>query len=359
MDCEKFDLLVMDALYDDLDDSSMAEMKRHMDGCSRCATAFAGLKATREVAVLPLEEPSDELESRILFAASAAQKKTPWHKKALRGLAWAGSHAMRPQFAMAAVFVLVIGSSLLLLRAKPGATSLAPVRVTERGEPSPERDEGRGEAPLQAAPTAAAAAAAPAEAESGSEKQKEAKNDKANDDGKGYGGDAQTALADAKSVEAQQGCDAALAKYEDVGVRFAGTTQAADAMWAAAACHKKRGDVTRAREIYSVLEKREDYKEKAAEALNESSPMANMAGPQATAAPPAAVVANATAAPTAAKPDATPNAAPGGGGKSGAAAPVKAAPKGQSDAVGFSAPGGGSGNQKASPAKRSVIESTH
>ncbi len=142
MDCDNFDQHVIDALYDELDELTMAAMKRHMEGCTRCAAAFSALRATRDVAVLPLEEPSEELESRILFAASAAQRKTPWHRKALRGLAWAGSHAMRPQLAMAAVFVLVIGSSLLLLRAKPGTTSIGPVRVTERGEPSPERDEG-------------------------------------------------------------------------------------------------------------------------------------------------------------------------------------------------------------------------
>src|SRR5262249_39208258 len=119
-------------------------------------SAFAGLRATRQVGVLPLEEPSDALEARILEAVVVAQRKTPFHRKALRALAWAGSHAMRPQLAMAALFVLVIGSSLLLLRAKPGTAGLSPVRVTERGVPAPEQPEPIANAPLAAAPPPAA-----------------------------------------------------------------------------------------------------------------------------------------------------------------------------------------------------------
>ena len=342
MDCEKFDQHVIDALYDELDELTMASMKRHMESCSRCAAAFSGLRATRDVAVLPLEEPSEELESRILFAASAAQRKTPWHKKALRALAWAGSHAMRPQLAMAAVFVLVIGSSLLLLRAKPGTTSLAPVRVTERGEPSPERDEGdRGPAPPAAAAPTAFASAAPAEvaaqatAESGAARgdAKGEKQAQAEDEAKSKGGDAQAALAEAKSTEASQGCDAALAKYDDVGVRFAGTTQAAEAMFAAAACHKKRGDTNRAREIYGVLAKRDDYKDKAEEALNETpAPMTN----------------SVTAAAASASPAAT---APAGGAKAAAAAP---APPAATSTTGSAGKAVAAPAPKAAPAKPST-----
>src|SRR3569832_2263661 len=129
MDCEKFDQHVIDALYDELDELTHAALKRHVEGCSRCAGVYSGLRATRAVGILPLEEPSDGLEARILEAVSVAQQKTPWHKKVLRGLAWAGSHAMRPQLAMAALFFLVIGSSLLLLRAKPGTVGVAPVRI--------------------------------------------------------------------------------------------------------------------------------------------------------------------------------------------------------------------------------------
>lgn len=335
MDCEKFDQHVIDALYDELDELTMAAMKRHMEGCSRCATAFSALRATREVAVLPLEEPSDELESRILFAASAAQRKTPWHKKALRGLAWAGSHAMRPQLAMAAVFVLVIGSSLLLLRAKPGTPAIGPVRVTEMGEPSPERDEGAQAAPTAAASAfaaeppspAAAVAEAPAAAAHGdgkAERQEEAKASKGSDTPAGL------ALADAKAAESTSGCDVAIPKYDDVGIRFPGTAQAADAMWAAASCHKKRGDATKARELYGVLAKRDDYKDRAEEALNESAPVTNQAQVQAVAAmpsaPPPTAVASAAATASPATAGKAAAQAPGGGSRAGAVAGPMPAP---------------------------------
>ena len=321
MDCEKFDQHVIDAIYDELDELTMAAMKRHMESCSRCANAFSALRATREVAILPLEEPSADLESRILSAATFAQRRTPLHKKALRALAWAGSHAMRPQLAMAAVFVLVIGSSLLLLRAKPGSTPIGPVRVTERGEPSPERDEGAPALAAAAAPSASAAAtaeaplAAPAAAEvaAGRPDAKDAKEEK-RDEGKAKGGgDAPAALADAKATETSSGCDAALPKYDDVGVRFAGTAQAAEAMWAAASCHKKRGDTSKARELYGALAQRDEYKNKAEEALNQLAPQGNLGNA-------AMASAAATASPTAAQ-------APGGAGRAGAAAAAPAAPK--------------------------------
>ena len=37
MDCEKFDQHVIDALYDELDELTHAALKRHVEGCSRCA----------------------------------------------------------------------------------------------------------------------------------------------------------------------------------------------------------------------------------------------------------------------------------------------------------------------------------
>jgi hypothetical protein len=365
MDCEKFDQHVIDALCDELDELTTASMKRHMEGCSRCASAFSALRATREVAILPLEEPSDELESRILFAASAAQRKTPWHRKALRALAWAGSHAMRPQLAMAAVFVLVIGSSLLLLRAKPGTTSIGPVSVTERGEPSPDRDEGA--AQMAAAPTAVAAAgdqppsppAGEAAPGRGDGKDSGQDREKQEDAKPGKAGDAQSALADAKATEGASGCDAALPKYEDVGVRYPGTSQAVAAMWAAAACHKKNGNADKAKELYGVLAKRDEYRAQAEEALNELSPMNNSAA-QATA------VASASPA----TPAATASQAPGGAGHAGAAAGAKAAaapPKAAAPAKPVTnsmeykgdpqAPGGAGSRGNAAPIRRRAIDS--
>src|SRR5688500_2039225 len=121
MDCEKFDAHIIDELYGELDEVTHAAMRRHAEGCARCGSALSGLRATREVGVLPLVEPSDDLEARILEATAFAQRGAPWHRKLWRGVAWAGSHAMRPQLAMAAVFVLCIGASLMLLPGGNGA----------------------------------------------------------------------------------------------------------------------------------------------------------------------------------------------------------------------------------------------
>lgn len=257
MDCEKFDLHVIDALYDELDELTHAALKRHVEGCSRCAGIYSGLRATREVGLLPLEEPSDELEARILDAVAVAQKKTPWPRKLLRGLAWAGSHAMRPQLAMAALFFLVIGSSLLLLRAKPGTVG-APVRVTERGAPSPEPTELAPQAAAAApAEAAAAATAAPADPIGRAE-------DKADSPKKeGRAADAAAALADARTTRDTSGCGAAVSKYDEVGARFPGTAAAADAMWEEATCYKSMGNAAKARELYTALRSSPSYRDRA------------------------------------------------------------------------------------------------
>lgn len=174
MDCEKFDEHVMDALYGELDELTVAALRRHVESCSRCAPIFANLKSAREGAVLPLEEPPEDFEEKVLAAERALQHSAPWHKKLVRAAAWAGSHAMRPQLAMAALFMFVIGSSLLLLRAKPG--SFAPVSVSEKGAPAAQEERAAAAAP---AATASPQAMPAAKARSGAGAQEGASQDKA------------------------------------------------------------------------------------------------------------------------------------------------------------------------------------
>jgi hypothetical protein len=337
MDCEKFDQHVMDALYDELDELTHAAMKRHMESCSRCASAFAGLRATRDVGILPLEEPSEDLEARILDAVAVAQKKTPWRRKALRALAWAGSHAMRPQLAMAALFVLVIGSSLLLLRAKPGTVGVAPVRVTERGVPAPEQPESPSPQPVATEPpqtvalATAAPAAAPAEpaaeakAEAPKEKAAAERSEAAKPDG------ASAALKEAQALKSASGCGAALAKLDQVGAQYPGTAAAHTAMWEAAQCYKAAGDEAKARELLLALRSVDTYKAQAEQELADESTLnqqmqnsAPAGGAKAGAAAPArAAAARPAPAPPPANADqrpAAPNAAPAG---QGLAAPMK------------------------------------
>jgi hypothetical protein len=148
MDCEKFDQVLIDALYDELDELNLAAARRHADACPRCHAAWSGLKATRKIGILPLVEAPAGLEDRVVAAAMEAQRNVPWPKRLGRAISWAGSYAMRPQTAMAAILLLMLGSSVIFVRAKPdrsGAPSR--VHVTERGEPEPSLRERSPEAP--------------------------------------------------------------------------------------------------------------------------------------------------------------------------------------------------------------------
>ncbi|HEY2511006.1 MAG TPA: zf-HC2 domain-containing protein [Polyangiaceae bacterium] len=137
MDCEKFESALMDELYGELDELTSAAAKRHVAGCARCTALLGGLRATRRVAAVPLVEPPADLEERILLAVREAQKVVPLRRRAGGVLSMAGTWAMRPQTAMAALFLVMIGTSVLLIRGKPSRAPSAEVTVTERGAPAP------------------------------------------------------------------------------------------------------------------------------------------------------------------------------------------------------------------------------
>ena len=117
-ECEKFDPLLLDELYEELDELTSAALKRHVGGCARCKAALDGLRATRRLAALPMVDVPAGLEDRIFAAAKEAQKVVPIQRRFSRALSIAGTWAMRPQTAMAAVFLLMIGSSAFLFSNK-------------------------------------------------------------------------------------------------------------------------------------------------------------------------------------------------------------------------------------------------
>jgi TolA-binding protein len=138
MDCEKFESSMMDELYGELDELTSAAAKRHVGGCARCAARLDGLRATRRVATVPLVEPPSDLEERIRAAAEQAAASAPSRPGMARVISLAGSWAMRPQTAMAAVFLVMIGTSVLLLRGKSARAPVsAEVTVIEQGSPAP------------------------------------------------------------------------------------------------------------------------------------------------------------------------------------------------------------------------------
>ena len=144
MDCEKFEPLLLDELYEELDEVTSAAVKRHVSGCARCAAILNGMRSTRRVAALPMLELPAGLEDRILSSVKEAQKVVPIQSRASRALSWAGSWAMRPQTAMAAVFLLMIGTSAFVIRSRPSSSPgsgasgerAVAVSVTEKGEPA-------------------------------------------------------------------------------------------------------------------------------------------------------------------------------------------------------------------------------
>ncbi len=138
-DCEKFEPLLLDELYEELDELTSAALKRHVAGCARCKASLDGMRATRRLITpssLPMVEPPVGLEDRIFAAAKEAQKVVPIRGRFSRMVSVAGSWAMRPQTAMAAVFLLMIGSSAFLLRSsKRDGAREAQVSVTVAGSP--------------------------------------------------------------------------------------------------------------------------------------------------------------------------------------------------------------------------------
>jgi TolA-binding protein len=292
VDCEKFDRVMLDLLYDELDDITSAAAKRHTEHCTRCRDISAKLRAAREVGALPLVDPPDGLEQRVLLAERRVRAELPARQRFGRAISVLAGYAMRPQLAMAALLLLVIGSSLLLLRGRPGEQQN--VLVTERGVPESEADTvaivplreqrepdaaperaaaARSEGRAERAPAAAAELAPPSESESQAAS-KATEADRAYEEALGAyrdrrydeaqrrfdevatrGGEnaASAALYAAQSARAHTGCPAAALLFEQVHQRFPDSPSGQEAAWQAAGCYRTLGDFERARHHYEAL----------------------------------------------------------------------------------------------------------
>ncbi len=328
MDQEKFDQHLMDYLFDELDEVTRAAMKRTLESDAQCRDVEAGLRATIEIGQLPLEKPSDDLEDRILLAASLARQGEPWHLKVIRSLSWAGSHAMRPQFAMAALLMLVLGSSILLLRARPGSVAVTPGKDTvagatatpeapvaaataiaiaqrdeaaeTRGTGAPSALAGAGEANSDASEEAAEqdtgdpAAVALAEADVEAQLGRAMKNFKAGNFSdaqrdfaavnRAGGSSAATAgLYEARAVRAQSSCLGAIPIYARVRQNHGASGAAAHATWEEADCRRLLGQTAQANKLLLALSNDKVYGSRAAHELS-SQGEAGTSGKGATAA---------------------------------------------------------------------------
>jgi hypothetical protein len=138
MDPEKFDKVLLDVLYDEVDEVTRAAAERHMGQSERARRLFDDLRAAREVGQIPILDVPPGLTTRILDAERRARAQRSLASRAGGAISLLAGYAMRPQLAMAAVLMLMLGSSLLLLRARPGARDS--VQVTERGVPETESE---------------------------------------------------------------------------------------------------------------------------------------------------------------------------------------------------------------------------
>jgi hypothetical protein len=326
MDCEKFDRIVLDLLYGELDELTEAAAKRHIEHCSRCKGVSSGLRATREVGALALVDPPDSLELGILEAERRMNAKLPLGKRLGRGVSILAVYAMRPQLAMAALLLLMIGSSLFFLRARPGAQDS--VLVTERGTPEAEAEHVAILAVPEKAPAPAASmatmpklasakneAAGPRdhEADRPSEANGELAEGAKSDEAKAAAGDAEplpgtepaadsmdaasaaftggryveaqrrfeeiatrggseapaAALQAVEALRRQRGCPAAAPRYDDVHSRYPDTAPGNEAAWQAGDCYRALGELTKARQSLEGLLQVAEYRSRAEAALQE------------------------------------------------------------------------------------------
>ena len=306
MDCERFDRIVLDFLYDELDELTAAAARRHLEQCARCRGIVAGLRATREVGVLPLVDPPEGLELRILEAERQTRGRLPLGKRAGRAISMLAGYAMRPQLAMAALLLLAIGGGLVFFRQRPNDRDT--VSVTERGvaesdpEPVAVLPKVDREAPVPAAPRAASSAAAslgkeeafaqgmkpsaPPTSALGGEarasevsvyqsalaayragRYKDARQQFESVVSQGGSEAPQAAYYAAQSARNGEGCGVAAPLYDQVSQRYPGTRSGYDATWEAAVCYVTLGDSEKARRSYQSLLDEPSYAARARSAI--------------------------------------------------------------------------------------------
>lgn len=302
MDCEKFDRICLDFLYDELDELTHAGAKRHTEHCLRCRDIAARVRATREVGRVPEVDPPEGLEVRILVAERRARAELPLRQRFGRVLSVLASYAMRPQLAMGALLLLVIASSMILFRARPGEQMN--VFVTERGIPESESEtvtilpirtrikdvEGAPSArrtpsarpPEPARETTDATASestAPEPADTADrefERALAAYRDRRFAEAqerfqaiaaRGTEKAPSAALHAAQAARARSGCPLAAPLFEKTYQRFPDTQAGQEAAWQAAGCYRTLGDFERARQHYQALLDRPGYSDRAQAAL--------------------------------------------------------------------------------------------
>ena len=138
MDCERFDRTLPALELRQVDSLSRAAAERHAHQCQRCEKARSLFRQAVDFTALPPLPFPEHLISEVVSGEREIQRAMPTGKRVARALTILAGYAMRPQIAMAALMVLLIGTSLILLRPKPGNHST--IKVTETGLPVLDRE---------------------------------------------------------------------------------------------------------------------------------------------------------------------------------------------------------------------------
>jgi TolA-binding protein len=333
MDCEKFDTVTMELLYGELDELSEAAALRHLHHCTRCRDIWGHFRTTRELSEIPLEEAPADLFENIMAQEAQAKKTLPLRERASRVISIMAEYAMRPQLAMAALLMLMIGSSLVFVRTDP--QNGGHVSVTELGTPHGEgtlRSDARQETMVfegnpGAAPQGEEKLAATDSAKGTGYPADNDRNVPAGSLGKQTYSEAMSAYQEGRYAEAERlfsevassgderaasaalheghaarngsGCQRAAALYDSVAARYTGGTVADEASWHAASCYRAMGQLKRAAAHYTLLRERAAYSTRAQKALEEIEAQLSVAAKEST---PSQGPADAEAQPAAASP---------------------------------------------------------
>jgi hypothetical protein len=270
MTCAEFEANEMEALHGDLDAATTAVFEEHAASCATCGPRFGRLRTMRRFPELVLEPVPDSLEARILAAVDAAVPPPVRAPVRTAGGAKVFAFLAKPQLAVAAGFILVLGAAMLYTmqsakREAPSATAaadreMAPMSpaatataaasamVVAAGEPMP-------------APPPAATAAGPAEAKPSDPAFASAKV--LYDDGNcrqalpKLEAIAKTSpeadLDAARCVERLKGCAAAAPRYDATAQRNTGTEIGSRATLESARCYRTSGNTQLARARYEAL----------------------------------------------------------------------------------------------------------
>jgi len=305
VDCERFDQDQLGLLYEELDEVSASALRRHIAHCPRCQEAWQRLVRVREASRIPLESAGSDFVELILQKEVTALRAASLRERMGRTVSVLAEYAMRPQLAMAALLVLMVGTSLVFVRSGPGLGDQVAVR--EVGSPEAERPLSRPLAeaePIAPLPFERAEAARAEPSLEGPDAKPRAKSLAAASSGapvlpptyeeamRAYqdgryaeaerlfsevsksGGEkaGSAALHEAHAARNGSGCQRAASYYDEVALRFAGSSVADEAAWHAALCYRALGQMDRARAQLEKLEQRPAYRARVERLLAPSEP---------------------------------------------------------------------------------------